>query len=78
MPYAIVMVLTKVAVADEPAHSATTKPMLITSARPPCSTSCSIGVTMSSTTCGLNALLRVDSIFVSARLTVESPNHRDT
>ena len=44
MPYAIVIVLTNVAVADDPAQSAITKPMLMMSARPPCSTSCSIGV----------------------------------
>ena len=36
MPYAMVIVLTNVAVADEPAHSEIRKPIEITSARPPC------------------------------------------
>ncbi len=72
------MVLTKVAVADDPAHSASTKPMLMMSARPPCRTSCTVGVMTWLTTSLVNARLSVDSISCSIRFTVPGPNQRET
>ena len=74
----MVIVLTKVAVADDPAHSARTKPMLMTSARPPCSTSRRVGAMTWSTTSLLNARLKVFSIWLSVRSTVPSPNQLET
>jgi hypothetical protein len=74
----MVIVLTNVAVADEPAHSASAKPMLITSARPPDRTSRRIGAITFCTTSSLNARLSVFSICVSVRVTVPLPNHLET
>ncbi len=71
------IVLTNVAVADEPAQIAIRKPRLMTSARPLCNTSCSIGWITSSTTCLLKAESRVLSRRASVRSTVVAPNQRE-
>ena len=72
------IVLTNVAVADEPAHSASTKPTLTMSARPPRSTSCTVGAMSWVTTSGENALLKPFSSWFWARDTVPGPNSRAT
>ncbi len=51
----IVMVSTNTLSAREPDHSASTKPIEITSKRPPASTSSSVGLMMLLTVCGVSA-----------------------
>ena len=69
--------LTNVEVADEPAHSAMTKPTLITAARPSRSTSLTVGAMTSSTTLGVNAREKKSSSCCSIWFTVSGPSSPD-